>query len=160
MKQVNLFEQYINDRDIKSWQKNYGKLPIPKEVIKISKAMASAGFIRKDDTLTQAKLWIALENISWIEMEKKFGKLVGKFYGGDFYNEMTNVMFEKAAYYAYEVSKHIEDKANNGEDVEPAYYELKSYFNAFGMDYNRSRIFSSAVDKLTIWMNSNNIKTL
>lgn len=165
MKHVHLFEQFVNEffisgQDITKWEKENGKLPIPKEVVKISDDMSKSGFIKKSDMLFQAKLWIAIENISWIEMEKKFGKLVGKFYGGQFYNEMTNVMSEKAAYYAYEVSKSVEDKSSNDEEVEPAYYEMKSYFNAFGMDYNRSRIFTSAVDKLESWMKTNNIKTL
>lgn len=165
MKHVHLFEQFVNEffisgQDITKWEKENGKLPIPKEVVKISDGMSKSGFIKKSDTLFQAKLWIAIENISWIEMEKKFGKLVGKFYGGQFYDEMTNVMSEKATYYAYEVSKSVEDKSSNDEEVEPAYYEMKSYFNAFGMDYNRSRIFTSAVDKLESWMKTNNIKTL
>lgn len=160
MKQVNLFEQFINDRDIKSWQKKYGKLPIPKEVIKISKAMASAGFINKDSLAIQAKLWILREGGTWIDMKDKFGDNVGKFYGGDFYQEMQDTLSLKSSLYAFEVSKHVEDLAANEESVEPAYYLMKEYFNAFDMSTSRSRVFNSAVDKLTIWMNSNNIKTL
>ena len=160
MKHVKLFERFITDSDVTRWEREHGKLPIPKEISAMAKDMLKAGFIRKDTTLTQAKLWIALEDVTWIEMEKKFGKLVGKFYGGEFYNEMTDVISIKAAYYAYEVSKSIQDKVANGEDVEPAYYELKTYFNAFGMDYNRSRIFNSAVSLLEEWMKSNKIETL
>jgi hypothetical protein len=165
MKHIKLFEAFVNEmfmreQDVIRWEKENGTLPIPKDIVKLSNDMAKAGFIKKNDKLIQAKLWIALENVSWIEMEKKFGVLVGKFYGGTFYNEMTNIISEKAAYYAYEVSKQVEDKAANGEEVEPAYYEMKSYFNAFGMDYNRSRIFTSAVDKLEDWMKSNKIETL
>jgi len=160
MKHVKLFERFITDSDVTRWEREHGKLPIPKEISVMAKDMLKAGFIKKDTTLTQAKLWIALEDVSWTEMEKKFGKLVGKFYGGEFYNEMTDVISIKAAYYAYEVSKSIQDKVANGEDVEPAYYELKAYFNAFGMDYNRSRIFNSAVSQLEEWMKSNKIETL
>ena len=165
MKHIKLFENFINEffvreQDITKWEKDNGKLPIPKEVIKLSDEMAKAGFINKSDKVFQAKLWIALEDVSWIEMEKKFGKLVGKFYGGQFYNEMSDVISEKSAYYAYQVSKSIEDKVANSEEVEPAYYEMKSYFNSFGMDYGRSRIFTGAVDKLEDWMKKNNIKTL
>ena len=165
MKYIKMFEAFINEmfmreQDVIRWEKENGTLPIPKDIVKLSNDMAKAGFIKKNDKLIQAKLWIALENVSWIEMEKKFGVLVGKFYGGTFYNEMTNVMSEKSAYYAYEVSKQVEDKVANGEEVEPAYYEMKSYFNAFGMDYSRNRIFNGAVDKLEDWMKSNKIETL
>ena len=165
MKHVKLFESFVNElfvreQDVIKWEKENGKLPIPKEVVKISDEMSKAGFIDKSDRLFQAKLWISIENASWIEMEKKFGKLVGKFYGGQFYHEMMDVIYTKAAYYAYEVSKSVKDQVANGEEVEPAYYEMKSYFNSFGMDYNRSRIFTSAVDKLESWMKTNNINTL
>jgi len=160
MKYIKLFERFITDADVTRWEREHGKLPIPKEISAMAKDMLKAGFIRKDTTLTQAKLWIALEDLSWIEMEKKFGNLVGKFYGGEFYNEMSDVISIKAAYYAYEVSKSIQDKVANREDVEPAYYELKAYFNSFGMDYNRSRIFNSAVSLLEEWMKSNKIETL
>jgi hypothetical protein len=153
-------ERFITIRDVIQWEKDNGKLPIPKRIAQISKDMVKSGFINKDDKLTQAKLWIALEDVSWIEMKKKFGPIVGKFYGGEFYNEMTDVISIKASYYAYEVSKQVADKVANDEEVEPAYYELKTYFNAFGMDYNRSRIFNSAVDKLENWMKSNKIETL
>ncbi len=162
MRDAMVFEQFVSERfitirDVLQWEKDNGKLPIPKRIAQISKDMVKSGFINKDDKLTQAKLWIALEDLSWIEMEKKFGKLVGKFYGGEFYNEMADVMSEKAAYYAYEVSEQIADKVANGEEVEPAYYEMKAYFNAFGMDSDRSRIFDNAVNKLENWMKSNKI---
>lgn len=160
MKLVKLYEAFVTDRDVTAWEKEFGKLPIPKEVSSIAKDMKKAGFISNDDLIFQAKLWISLEDLTWTEMEKKFGSTVGKFYGGRFYNEMTDTIYTKAAYYAYEVSKQIEDKAANGEEVEPAYYELKSYFNAFGMNYNRSRIFDSAVTKLEEWIKKNKINTL
>mgnify|MGYP000137753027 CR=1 FL=1 len=160
MKYIKLFERFITDADITKWEREHGKLPIPKEISAMAKGMMKAGFIRKDTTLTQAKLWIVLEDLSWVEMEKKFGKLVGKFYGGEFYHEMTDVMSEKAAYYAYEVSKQIADKVANDEEVEPAYYEMKAYFNTFGMDSDRSRIFNSAINLLEEWMKSNKIESL
>jgi hypothetical protein len=160
MKRVKLFEKFIIDSDVTRWEREHGKLPIPKKISAMSKDMLKTGFIKKDNTLTRAKLWIALEDVSWIEMEKKFGKLVGKFYGGEFYNEMSDIISIKAAYYAYEVSKSIQDKVANGEDVEPAYYELKAYFNAFGIDYNRNKIFNIAESLLEEWMKSNKIETL
>jgi hypothetical protein len=61
---------------------------------------------------------------------------------------------------ALEVSKHIRDMQANGESIEPAYYLMKEYFNNFGMETNRSRIFNSAVEKLEQWMKDNQIETL
>ena len=63
MKHIKLFENFINEafvreQDITKWEKDNGKLPIPKEVIKLSDEMAKAGFINKSDKVFQAKLWI------------------------------------------------------------------------------------------------------
>ena len=68
MKHIKLFESFVNDKEISTWEKEFGKLPIPKKIKDISKEMAKAGFIRKDTKSVQAKLWIGLEGISWIEM--------------------------------------------------------------------------------------------
>ncbi len=160
MKYIKLFESFVNDKEIKDWEKDNGKLPIPKKIIEISNDMAKEGFIRKATKAVQAKLWIGLEGISWIEMKQKFGENVGKFYGGDFYNAMTNPMAEKAAYYAYEVSKHVSDMVANGESVEPAYYLMKEYFNNFGLSINRNKIFDRAEKELDAWMKNNKIETL
>jgi len=59
-----------------------------------------------------------------------------------------------------EVSKHIQDMVANNEEVEPAYYLMKNYFNSFGMDTSRSRIFNMAVEILEEWMTANAIETL
>ena len=160
MKHIKLFESFVNDKEISTWEKEFGKLPIPKKIKDISKEMARAGFIRKDTKSVQAKLWIGLEGISWIEMKEKFGDIVGKFYGGQFYQAMTNPMAEKAAYYAYEVSKHVSDMVANGESVEPAYYLMKEYFNNFGLSINRNRLFDRAESELSTWMKNNKIETL
>ena len=160
MKRIKLFESFVNDKEISTWEKEFGKLPIPKKIKDISKEMAKAGFIRKATKSVQAKLWIGLEGISWIEMKDKFGENVGKFYGGAFYQAMTNPMAEKAAYYAYEVSNHVKDMVSNEEDIEPAYYMMKNYFNSFGLKIDRSVIFDRAVKELESWMEQNKIKTL
>jgi len=155
-----LHESFINDKDISDWEKEHGNLPIPKKIIDISKNMAKEGFIRKATKSVQAKLWIALEGKSWMEMKDQFGDIVGTFYGSTFYTQMTDTMSERAAYYAYSVSMGISDKVANDEEIEPAYYEMKSYFNAFGMDYGRNRIFDRAVSELESWMKKQKITTL
>ena len=155
-----LHESFINDKDISDWEKEHGNLPIPKKIIDISKDMAKEGFIRKATKSVQAKLWIGLEGKSWMEMKDQFGDIVGTFYGSTFYTQMTDTMSERAAYYAYSVSMGISDKVANDEEIEPAYYEMKEYFNAFGMDYGRSRIFDRAVSELESWMKKQKITTL
>jgi len=55
--------------------------------------------------------------------------------------------------------RRIQEKAND-ESIEPAYYLAKEYFKNHGMDYNRSRIFNAAYEKLANWMKENNIQTL
>jgi hypothetical protein len=92
---------------------------------------------------------------------KEFGK-VGYKLVRDKWNDLTgyNMFFMMGAMYALEVSKQIQDKIANGEPVEPAYYLMKEYFNNFGMDTKRSRIFNAAYEKLEKWMTDNNIKTL
>ena len=158
MKHIKLYEQFINERyitkrDIEGWEKDNGKLPFPAEVLAASKKVASYG-LAEDDQLTRAHLWILFNENNWLNMEK-FGAHVKQFYGSDFYNVFVNgydSLYMQAKYYAAEVISHIEDKLANREEVEPAYYEMKNYFNSFGMNYNRSRTFNSAVDHVEKWM--------
>lgn len=158
MKYVKLYEQFINERyitkrDIEGWEKDNGKLPFPAEVLAASKKVASYG-LADDDQLTRAHLWILFNENNWLNMEK-FGAHVKKFYGSDFYSAFSSGydnLYMQAKYYAAEVISHIEDKLANEEEVEPAYYEMKNYFNSFGMNYNRSRTFDSAVKHVEEWM--------
>ena len=57
MKHIKLFESFVNDKEISTWEKEFGKLPIPKKIKDISKEMAKAGFIRKDTKSEKAKFW-------------------------------------------------------------------------------------------------------
>jgi hypothetical protein len=93
--------------------------------------------------------------------KKEFGK-VGYAMYQRFYNDLTsyNMFFMQGALAALEVSKNIQDRIANGEPVEPAYYMMKEYFNSFGMDTKRSRVFNAAYEKLEKWMKDNQIKTL
>ena len=160
MKYIKLFENFINERyvnanDVKGWEKDNGKLPFPAEVLAASKKVAEYGFA-KDDELTRAHLWIIF-NGNWTGMEK-FGAHVKKFYGSDFYDVFNggyDNLYMQAKYYAAEVISFIEDKIANKEEVEPAYYEMKNYFNSAGMNYNRSRTFDAAVKHVEEWMKKN-----
>jgi len=161
MKHIKLFESFINERyvnanDVKGWEKDNGKLPFPAEVLAASKKVAEYGFA-KDDELTRAHLWIAFNDGNWSNMDK-FGPNVKKFYGSDFYDAFSggyDNLYMKAKYYATEVISFIEDKIANKEEIEPAYYEMKNYFNSFGMNYNRNRTFDAAVKHVEEWMKKN-----
>ena len=161
MKHVRLFEQFLNerfvtDRDIVGWEKDNGKLPFPAEVIQAAKKMKRYG-LADENRLTFAHLWFIFNDGSWISMEK-FGPNVKKFYGSDFYdlfNGGYDNLYMKAKYYASEIISFIEDKINNDEEVEPAYYEAKEYFKNFGMDYNRNRVFDSTVKHIEEWLKKN-----
>ena len=94
---------------------------------------------------------------------EKFGAHVKKFYGSDFYSEFTSGydnLIMKAKHYAAEVISYIEDKVANEEEIEPAYYEVKQYFNSFGMDYNRNRVLNWAVQYVEEWLKKNKVNTL
>lgn len=158
MKHIKIYEQFINERyvtkrDIEGWEKDNGKLPFPAEVLAATKKMAEYK-LADDDQLTRAHIWYSMYPGGWIEMEK-FGAHVKKFYGSDFYSAFTSGyanLIMKAKHYAAEVISHIEDKIANEEEVEPAYYEMKNYFNSFGMNYNRNRTFDWAVKHVEEWM--------
>jgi len=158
MKHIKLYEQFINERyitkrDIEGWEKDNSKLPFPSEVLAASKKIASYG-LANDDQLTRAYLWILFNEGNWMNMEK-FGAHVKQFYGSDFYSTFSggyDSLFMQAKYYAAEVISHIEDKVANEEEVEPAYYEVKEYFNSFGLNYNRNRVFDSAVKLVEAWI--------
>jgi hypothetical protein len=158
MKHIKLYEQFVNERyvtkrDIEGWEKDNGKLPFPSEVLAASKKIASYG-LANDDQLTRAYLWILFNEGNWMNMEK-FGAHIKQFYGSDFYSTFSSgydSLFMQSKYYAAEVISHIEDKVANEEEIEPAYYEVKEYFNSFGLNYNRNRVFDSAVKHVEEWI--------
>ena len=158
MKHIKLYEQFVNERyvtkrDIEGWEKDNGKLPFPSEVLAASKKIAYYG-LANDDQLTRAYLWIIFNEGNWMNMEK-FGAHIKQFYGSDFYSTFSSgydSLFMQSKYYAAEVISHIEDKVANEEEIEPAYYEVKEYFNSFGLNYNRNRVFDSAVKHVEEWI--------
>lgn len=166
MKKVKLFEAFINEayiskRDIEGWEKDNGKLPFPSEVLAATKKMAKYK-LTDDNQLTRAHIWIAFNDGNWMNMEK-FGAHVKQFYGSDFYSAFSSGydnMLTVAKYYAAEVISTIEDKIANKEEVEPAYYETKNYFNSFDMQYDRSRQFDSVVKHVEEWLKNKKITTL
>ena len=166
-----LNEGYWSHYDYEKWTKENGKPKYPKWVKSTLKEIVKGGFMEDhyDAEHNYMVLWLAsLENKRRSELYaydkkgvKEFGK-VGYAMYQRFYNDLTgyNMFFMQGAMYALEVSKHIQDRIANGEPVEPAYYMMKEYFNSFGMDTKRSRVFNAAYEKLEKWMKDNQIKTL
>ena len=164
-------EGYWSHYEYDKWTKENGKPKYPKWVKTTLKEIVKGGFMDPvyDDEHNYMVLWLAsLETKRRSELyaydrkgEKEFGK-VGYAMYQRFYNDLTsyNMFFMQGALAALEVSKNIQDRIANGEPVEPAYYMMKEYFNSFGMDTKRSRVFNAAYEKLEKWMKDNQIKTL
>ena len=164
-------EGYWSHYDYEKWTKENGKPKYPKWVKTTLKEIVKGGFMEEvyDAEHNYMVLWLAsLENKRRSELYtydkkgvKEFGK-VGYAMYQRFYNDLTgyNMFFMQGAMYALEVSKQIQDRIANGEPVEPAYYMMKEYFNNFGMDTKRSRVFNAAYEKLEKWMKDNQIETL
>jgi len=166
-----LNEGYWSGYDYDRWTKENGKPKYPKWVKVTLKEIVKGGFMDKvyDSEHMYMVLWLgSFDNQRRAELSaydkkgiKEFGE-VGYKMVRDKWNDLTgyNMFSMMGAMYALEVSKHIQDRIANGESVEPAYYMMKEYFNNFGMDTKRSRIFNAAYEKLEKWMKDNNIKTL
>lgn len=166
-----LNEGYWSHYEYDNWTKENGKPKYPKWVKTTLKEIVKGGFMEPvyDAEHNYMVLWLgSFDNQRRAELSaydkkgiKEFGK-VGYKMVRRFWNDLTgyNMFFMMGAMYALEVSKHIQDRIANGEPVEPAYYMMKEYFNNFGMDTKRSRIFNAAYEKLEKWMKDNNIKTL
>jgi len=166
-----LNESYWTSYEYDKWTKENGKPKYPKWVKATLKEIVKGGFMDSayDKEHNYMVLWLgSLDNKRRAELStydnkgiKEFGK-VGHAMYKRFYNELTgyNMFSMMGAMYALEVSKHVQDRIANGEPVEPAYYMMKEYFNGFGMDTNRSRIFNAAYEKLEKWMKDNQIETL
>ena len=164
-------EGYWSHYDYEKWTKENGKPKYPKWVKTTLKEIVKGGFMEShyDAEHNYMVLWLAsLENKRRSELyaydkkgKKEFGKVGYEMYQR-FYNDLTgyNMFFMQGALYAMEVSKQIQDRIANGEPVEPAYYMMKEYFNNFGMDTKRSRVFNAAYEKLEKWMKDNQIETL
>jgi len=164
-------EGYWSHYDYEKWTKENGKPKYPKWVKSTLKELVQKGFMEPvyDAEHMYIVLWLAsLENKRRSELYaydkkgiKEFGK-VGYAMYQRFYNDLTgyNMFFMQGALAALEVSKNIEDRIANGEFVEPAYYMMKEYFNSFGMDTKRSRVFNAAVKKLEAWMQDNKLDSM
>jgi hypothetical protein len=53
----------------------------------------------------------------------------------------------------------VSDIRPKSKDVEAAYYQAKSYYNAFGSS-RKSNVFDQVVNKVDAWMKDNKVETL
>lgn len=161
----------LGSYEYKEWVKENGKIKYPKWIKVKSKEIIDGGFMDKvyKGEHHYMSIWLgSFDNKTRSELyaygdkgKKEFGEMGYKFIQR-FWNDITGytMFFWMGAVAALEVSKHIRDMQANGESIEPAYYLMKEYFNNFGMETFRSRIFNSAVEKLEQWMKDNQIETL
>ena len=170
-KHIKPLNESLGSYEYSKWVKENGKIKFPKWIKVKSKEIIDGGFMDKvyKGEHHYMSIWLgSFDNKTRSELyaygdkgKKEFGEMGYKFIQR-FWNDITGytMFFWMGAVAALEVSKHIRDMQANGESIEPAYYLMKEYFNNFGMETSRSRIFNSAVEKLEQWMKDNNIETL
>ena len=171
IKPIIINEGYWSKLDYNQWIKQNGKVKFPKWIKSTMNEIIQNGFMDKVydsehwymtlwlssfDTNTRSELY-AYDN----KGTKEFGR-IGYSLIQRFWNDLTGytMISFQAALAALEVSKHIRDMEANGESIEPAYYLMKEYFNNFNIQTNRNRVFDSAIKKLEVWMEDNEIQTL
>ena len=170
-KHIKPLNESLGSYEYGKWVKENGKIKYPKWIKVKSKEIIDGGFMDKvyKGEHHYMSIWLgSFDNKTRSELyaygdkgKKEFGEMGYKLIQR-FWNDITGytMFFWMGAMAALEVSKHIRDMQANGESIEPAYYLMKEYFNNFGMETNRSRIFNSAVEKLEQWMKDNQIETL
>ena len=170
-KHIKPLYESLGSYEYNNWVKENGKIKYPKWIKVKSKEIIDGGFMDKvyKGEHHYMSIWLgSFDNKTRSELyaygdkgKKEFGEMGYKLIQR-FWNDITGytMFFWQGAMYALEVSKHVRDMQANGESIEPAYYLMKEYFNNFGMETNRSRIFNSAVEKLEKWMEDNQIETL
>jgi hypothetical protein len=165
-KYIKTLNEYYGKREHDNFEKEFGKIKYPKWIKVKMKELVDGQFIDKlyAKPHNYMSLWLnqmGKRKFDTDERKKELGE-VGYKLTDRYWHDLTgHTAFRlEAAQSAMEVSKHIQDMVANNEEVEPAYYLMKNYFNSFGMDTSRSRIFNMAVEILEEWMTANAIETL
>ena len=170
-KHIKPLYESLGSYEYNNWVKENGKIKYPKWIKVKSKEIIDGGFMDKvyKGEHHYMSIWLgSFDNKTRSGLyaygdkgKKEFGEIGYKLIQR-FWNDITGytMFFWMGAMAALEGSKHIRDMQANGEAIEPAYYLMKEYFNNFGMETFRSRIFNSAVEKLEKWMKDNQIETL
>ena len=170
LKHIKPLSESVGGYEYGKWIKENGKIKYPKWVTVTRKEIIKKGLMDSvyDSESHNMSIWINslgknffVINADSKKREKEFGKNGSAFINA-YYNDITGytAFAWEAATICLELIKHIEDRIANSEEVEPGYYIAKEYFNNFGMDTKRSRIFDLTTKKLDAWMEDNQIATL
>ena len=165
-KYIKPLNEYYGKREHDDFEKEFGKIKYPKWIKVKMKELVDGQFIDKlyAKPYNYMSLWLnqmGKRKFNTDDRKKELGE-VGYKLTDRYWHDLTgHTAFKlEAAEAAMEVSKHIQDMVANKEEVEPSYYLMKNYFNTFGMQTDRSRIFNMAVEILDEWMAANAIETL
>ena len=163
---VKTLNEYFGNYEYDRFIKQYGKIKYPKYIGVKIKELVAGGFVEKmyGKESNYMSFWLNQmgdRKFDTAARKKELGE-IGYKLSDLHWNDLTGytAFVFVGAEAAYEVSKHIQDRIANKEEIEPAYYMMKEYFNSFGMSINRSKIFNIAVEKLEKWMKDNAIETL
>jgi len=148
--------EYLSPSDVDSAMKEFGikKIPISSQSERILKGMQKEGFINKvtnKERLIYFVESLGKEKFGYSTKGKPLSPLVSRYW-----NDITSeAIFFGGKMAAWNVVTNIKDRLANREEVDSTYYMLKDYFNSFGMDTNRSRVFKSAVFHVNEWLKRN-----
>jgi hypothetical protein len=148
--------EYLSPSDVDSAMKEFGikKIPISSQGERILKGMQKEGFIKKvtnKERLIYFYESLGKEKFGYGVKEKPLSPLVNR-YSNDISSE---AIFFGGKMAAWNVVTNIKDRLANREEVDSTYYMLKDYFDSFGMDTNRSRVFKSATFQVDEWLKRN-----
>jgi hypothetical protein len=154
--QESVINEFLRPSDVDSTMKEFGikKIPISSQGERILKGMQKEGFINKvtnKERLIYFYESLGKEKFGYGVKGKPLSPLVDR-YSNDISSE---AIFFGGKMAAWNVVTNIKDRLANREEVDSTYYMLKDYFNSFGMDTNRSRIFKSAMFQVDEWLKRN-----
>ena len=94
----------------------------------------------------------------WFLKGGKFDKILGWIYENG-YNRYFDYGYLKDHVSSDLQTAQIVSDIRKDDEVEPAYYLAKSYYNAFGSS-RKSNVFDQVVSKVDAWMKDNKVETL
>ena len=95
----------------------------------------------------------------WFLKGPKFDKILG-WLSDNGYNRYFDYGYLKDHVNSdLQAAQIVSDIRPKSKDVEAAYYQAKTYYNAFGSDRSKS-VFDQVVNKVDAWMKDNKVETL
>jgi len=151
-----VINEFLRPSDVDSVMKEKGikKIPISSQGERLLKGMVKEKFFDKvtnKERLVYFYQSLGNERFGYGVKGKPLSPLVDRF-SNDLMDYSITFGGKMAA---YQVAMNIKDRLANREEVDSTYYMLKDYFNSFGMDTNRSRVFKSANFYMDDWLKRN-----